>query len=371
MPDNVEAAADWLRAGTGPAAHSLDLQLHGLSLRIRCGNAVLLAELRDYFRPVCGHSDAEGVSIEVYDCAPPQTQPRWRDWPREAGKSGRKDAYLDLPGGRLILKVRTGMVFLQSEHALVVRGPCSEHPNQIINFVNAQYMNFLQQQGWLLCHAAAVDINGYGIVVAGLSGGGKSTLMLRLMEYPGACFVSNDRLLLRRRGDEVEALGIPKMPRINPGTLVHNPRLEQLLPTQRREELLAMPPAELWNLEEKHDVIIESAYGMDRVRFATRAETLIVLNWSGESKQPVSIRERSDGLGAGLAAAVMKSPGPFYQLADGTPYPESASLQTDDYLRVFEPAEVLEVIGCIDFDRVAEQLFERIDQRIQQRGHET
>ena len=95
---------------------------------------------------------------------------RFVDWAREPGKKGRKDAYVDLTDGRLVRKVRTGLLFLQRDGAVIAAGPCRQHPNQVINFVNAQYMNRLQQQGWLICHAAALTANERAIGFAGFSG---------------------------------------------------------------------------------------------------------------------------------------------------------------------------------------------------------
>ena len=50
-------------------------------------------------------------------------------------------------------------------------------------------MNWLQHRQWLICHASALAAEGHGFAVAGLSGGGKSTLMLNLLDR-----ASSDRL---------------------------------------------------------------------------------------------------------------------------------------------------------------------------------
>ena len=60
--------------------------------------------LRDYFAHVPAPDAASRPDLELIaiESAPPEP-PDWDfvDWKREPGKTGRKDAYLDLPDGRL------------------------------------------------------------------------------------------------------------------------------------------------------------------------------------------------------------------------------------------------------------------------------
>ena len=100
------------------------------------------------------------LSATGFDFGGAHDGPEFIDWAREPGKTGRKDSYLDLDGGRLVRKVRTGMVFLQSAGERIAAGPCLRYDNQVINFINAQYMNWLQNQGWLICHASGLVTGG-------------------------------------------------------------------------------------------------------------------------------------------------------------------------------------------------------------------
>ena len=173
----------------------LCLRLLNYTLALRSNSARLLERLQRYFshvlEPSCEHARAELLAIDrdVVDAGMD-----FVDWKREPGKTGRKDAIHDIPGGRLVHKVRTGMLFLQSPQALVASGPCVEYDNQVINFINSQFLNWLQNDGYLLCHASALSRNGHGLAIAGLSGGGKSTLMLNLMEDASTVYVTNDRM---------------------------------------------------------------------------------------------------------------------------------------------------------------------------------
>ena len=190
---------------------SLDLDLDGYIIRIRSNHAPVIERLADYFSHVpraTAKPDIEILAIEreVFD---PGLE--FTDWAREPGKSGRKDACYDIPGARVVLKVRTGMLFLQSAELRIAAGPCRQYDNQVINFINSQYMNWLQQHDWLICHAAALCAGEHGLAIAGFSGGGKSTLMLHILERDRTAFLSNDRVFIRRGGEGLQMRGIAKL----------------------------------------------------------------------------------------------------------------------------------------------------------------
>ena len=351
----AEQFAENILSGFELQPGSLMLNLDGYQLGIRSNSTALINRLSGYFRHVLSlqepdskTSTDEVICLEapVYDAGVEFT-----DWKREPGKTGRKDAYHDLADARLVLKVRTGMLFLQHETHRLVIGPCNEYDNQVINFINAQYMNWLQQHGALICHASALVLNKRCMAIAGFSGGGKSTLMLHMLEDDAVKYLTNDRLFLSHSSDGIMATGIPKLPRVNPGTIINNERLKSMLDKQRIEELQAMPKEALWHLEEKYDVDVTSVYGDEKILTHALMDTLLILNWSFDSEEtcriePVDIRERAE-----LLEAVMKSPGPFYQFADHSFYQDDMQQDPQDYLEYLNGIRVLEATGKVDFDR--------------------
>lgn len=334
-------------------AAGLDLLVGDFPLRIDSNSPRLVEQLADYMQHLPRTPSNDARRMLVVDRDVPEIDLPFADWPREAGKAGRKDAWCDVPGGRLVRKVRTGMLFLQSGTHLVAAGPCLANPNQVINFINAQYMNHLQQQDWLLCHASALCGPGGALAVAGLSGGGKSTLMLHLMEGEGWRFLANDRLLVRREVDgSVAARGIPKLPRINPGTLVSIPRLRTLAEPEQCERWAALPRARLWELEEKHDVPVTGLYGPDRISQDSVLRELLVLNWQHDVEAPVEVTEVDIAARADLLGAVMKGAGPFGQFADGRCLAPGSAPDPGRYLDALRGVRVCEVTGRIDFGRL-------------------
>jgi HprK-related kinase B len=328
---------------------AVTLNLNGYRIALRSNSRQLLQHLQQYFSHVVvsGSADIEVICIDADKAI---THFEFIDWKREPGKTGRKDAYCDLDDGRIVLKVRTGMQFLQHEKYRIALGPCNEYDNQVINFINAQYMNWLQQNGALICHASGLVVNGRCMGIAGFSGGGKSTLMLHMLDDDEVHYLTNDRLFLSRKDHGVLATGIPKLPRINPGTIVNNPRLKPILDDQRCQELLAMPQEELWHLEEKYDVDVEQVYGKGKITSQQRMDAFVILNWSFKADRACSIDRVDISQRPELLKAVMKSPGPFYQFADGRFFHDDMELPEQEYLDYLQDLTVFEVTGKVDFE---------------------
>jgi len=351
MSHDLESVATALQGGATLCDDALHLAMGKCTLRLRSNSAQLITGLRDYFDHVASDpvDEPEMDLVAIERAAPEIPGLSFIDWKREPGKSGRKDAYADLPGGRAILKVRTGMVFLQSENHRIAAGPCLEYDNQVINFINAQYMNWLQHRHWLICHASGLVRNGLCLGMAGFSGGGKSTLMLNLLEHEGVAYLTNDRLFIRPNKSSIAARGIPKLPRINPGTIVHNKRLQPLIEPQRREQLLRLPPQELWDLEEKYDVHVERFYGPNSIVPKAPLSSFLVLNWQRGSDAPLRVSQVDLAARRDLLGAIMKSPGPFYQRADGSFQRDDEPFNEEAYLDSLLGVSVYEASGGVDF----------------------
>jgi HprK-related kinase B len=351
----LETIGTRLMGGATLCPDTLTLHLHGCNISVRSNSAELVKQLRHYFGHVSGDSCPVDMEVIAIESAEPQLGLEFTDWKREPGKTGRKDSYHELTDGRLVRKVRTGMVFLQSEQLRIAAGPCIANDNQVINFINAQYMNWLQHRGWLICHAAGLVRNGQALAIAGFSGGGKSTLMLHLLAQghrlaQGSMqYLTNDRLFIKGSGAQVTAAGIPKLPRVNPGTIVHNPALHGLISPQQRQQFLALPGDELWHLEQKYDVYIDSVFGEDRIARSASLGTVLILNWSRDASESMQVQTIDLSRRRELLSAIMKSPGPFYQYPDGTFLQDTTPADESPYLEALDGVQVVEATGRIDF----------------------
>lgn len=340
-----------------PARHSLWLEFAGCEIQVRSNSEPLLTALRDYFGDlVQPDRDAKpDVLIRAHEAPAPDFGHALLDWPREAGKVGQKEQFFDLPDGRVVFKVRTGMQFLLGRDDLVAVGPCLANNNQIINFINSQCISRRLHEGWSLCHAAGVALHspgggGRGIGIAARAGAGKSTLALHLISS-GLSFVSNDRLLIRNGRGGAEMAGVPKMPRVNPGTLLNNPDLWGILAPARQRELEQLPREQIWDLEEKYDVLVDRVYGKGRTLYRADLVGLVILNWSWKDSSaqtrfvPVELAARRD-----LLELVMKSPGVFQRDAGGRSASETARPEPVRYLEAVRQTRIWEVTGRPQFD---------------------
>jgi len=355
----AEEAANRMMGNAAMCGDALYLGLGECTICLRSNSADLIAGLSEYFGHVVIAAADPDMEIVAVEREAPDIGVDFVDWKREPGKSGRKDAYFDLPSARMVLKVRTGMVFLQSETHRIAAGPCLKYDNQVINFINAQYMNWLQNRGWLICHASGLVKGGNCLAIAGFSGGGKSTLMLRLMDDPEVSYLTNDRLFVYRNGG-TRAVGIPKLPRINPGTIVHNEALHGLLTAEQREAFLAMPPEELWHVEDKYDVHVDRVYGKGRIVVHAPLASFLVLNWERNSAEPMSVVQVDLGDRRDLLSAIMKSPGPFYQFADGRFFTDTMALDEEAYLAALQDVAIYEAKGGVDFDALCRHCIEEL-----------
>jgi len=357
-PGQLDDFAKTLYGGARLVDTALYLALGECTLCIRSNTRAHIEQLTRYFSHVVSQKSVADIEIVAIERDEPNLDIEFIDWKREPGKTGRKDSYHDFDGGRLVRKVRTGMVFLQSETQRIAAGPCIGHDNQVINFINAQYMNWLQNRGWLICHAAGLVENGRTLGIAGFSGGGKSTLMLHMLENPAVRYLTNDRLFIRRLNSMVRAAGIHKLPRVNPGTIVHNPRLHSLIPAAEREALLALTNDQLWEIEDKYDVLIDDLYGPGRFAIESPLGAFLVLNWKRNSAQPLELQRVDLADRRDLLSAIMKSPGPFYQFADGNFFADDMPMNERAYIETLAHVAVYEASGGIDFEAMAKRINE-------------
>ncbi len=340
--------------------YALPLTFNGLTIRVLADHPAILDHLEVYY---AGLTASGLLPKEVHTLDQPEL-PVWlldqqadtsgREWTAvtraKTSALGLKEAYVDTPQGRWIHKVRTGMVLFQSLTAPAAIGELNKHSSQVINFINNQFLNHHQRHGYLLGHASAFDIDGNVTAIAASSGGGKSTLMLKALETAKARFLSNDRILFKPENDQVSVIGVAKHPRVNPGTLINSPRLSDILPTEERDRFTGMPKSQLWDIEQKYDVLIPNAYGEGKTALSGTLKHLILLDWALDATAPTALSSVDIPQTPEALDGLRKSPGPFFQHVDGHFPPEQAQ-SAKVYAEHLERVEVLRLTDAIDFER--------------------
>jgi HprK-related kinase B len=162
----------------------------------------------------------------------------------------------------------------------------------------------------------------------------------------GADFVSNDRLMIQKAPDGLDMCGVAKMPRINPGTILHNPTLVGLLSEKEHRHFSALEPDELRSLEHKYDASIEALYGTGRFKLKAPMTALVILNWQSNG-EPMRIAPFEADQRPDLLPAFMKATGLFYLPGGDCRMPEPLAANYVDFL---SRAALWEFSGGINFE---------------------
>ncbi|WP_053062113.1 HprK-related kinase B [Desulfovibrio sp. TomC] len=320
--------------------YTLDLLLAGVRLAVGTNSPALAEALARHYAEFPGDGGEPDVAVWAIDGDSPRFDLPFALY----GESGAKEEYVDLPDGRVVRKRRTGLWLVFGPAGNYVLGPCAEQPQQVVNAINARLADFELCRGARLLHAAGVATASAGLAISGFAGAGKSTLALEIMRH-GADFLTNDRVLVNADASGLYLTGIARAPRVNPGTILANDRLESLLPEDERAAYAGLPKRELWGLERKYDVPIAACFGPGRVRLRARLTALVVLAWKpgggALEAQWTTLVQRSE-----LLPALVKDLGVLFGHG---PLPADV----DGYLTLLGQCPVLAVSGGVDFPRAA------------------
>ncbi len=349
-----DLAEDFTRRMSAP--YELFLDLGGCRIQVSTNEAGLRDELADYFKEFAAAEGEADIDVIALECPAPDLGLAYEIKQPDPGKTRIKEEFADLLDGRAVRKRLTGMVFLFGQGINLALGPCLSNPNQVINFINNRFLEKKLNEGCLLGHAAGIVRNGRGLSLAGFSGMGKSTLAMSCLSR-SADFVSNDRILAEQNEDAVVMYGVPKQPRVNPGTLLNNPDLTGVIEPENREAFLALPPEELWKLERKYDALIDECYGPGRFVLRAPMNGLVILNWRLDSG-PLVIKRTDPRKRADLLPAFMKDTGLFYLASDkGARTDRTLAAYADMLAR----CDLIEMSGGVDFDIAADACLEYLE----------
>ena len=261
------------------ASEAVFVSFLGIPFTIQTNSHDLASKVRSYFSTWLSENEAPNSHViyafqgnGIYD------QNKLLDVSRREGKRI-KEAYYDNDDGRVVLKKRTGATLYIKDGERYLVGNLVLHLNQLVNVLDEVFEEDFMDRGYLLFHASAVaDMEGRGILLVSASGAGKSTLALALVER-GLRFLSNDRVLARFEDERVHLIGVPKKPRINPGTILSLSSLNHIISDEERSMYGALDKDELWQLEHKYDADVEEIFGEGTFTLEAMLSSIYILNW--------------------------------------------------------------------------------------------
>lgn len=334
-----------------PATRQLQLTFNDFVITIVVNDKTLAAKLEHYFFEFIVHQPQPytDTTITVHNTPDFSLPYRYTQAPPTATQRKIKHEYVDLPEGRVVHHLRTGMHYLIGSQQNCIIGPCLQYKNQVVNFINSRFINNKVDNGYLLGHAAGVTANGRGMVIAGNSGAGKSTLALHMLTN-GANFVSNDRVLLHHNSD-THFYGTVQQPRINPGTAFFNPNLKNILSPEYCKQLEHMDTEALWKLEHKYDALIPECYGRHRFIPHAPLSGVAIINWN-HNTQPIIFEELTAEDATEYLGCIMKKNDALH-VPTNKDYTEPA---INDYIQALDDTPVFIIRGGVDFSKATKNL---------------
>lgn len=338
-------------ASEAKAPHRLNLNFDRVNFTFRTNSKELCDELSSYFQPfVENEKSAEAIEVVAIEEENLNLDLDYTLRPPGPGKTKKKEEYFDFSDGRVIRKIQTGLHFFANDDVNLAVGECCKNPNQIINFINNRFIEYKMHQGHLLFHSSAISSGDRGVAISGMSGKGKSTLCLHAMGE-GLTYISNDRVLVGPHDNQLEMLGVPKLPRINPGTIVTNDKLSSMISAEEREKFLSLPKQELWELELKYDVDVEKVYGEGSFKLHAPFNALIILDWNLKGTDSTQVEKLDLATRPDLMPSFMKDNGVYNM----HPYKEDV-LSEKAYAKLLAGTPLYLVRGKVDFHFMAKRI---------------
>jgi hypothetical protein len=205
------------------AAH---YDVFGRRIAIACSSDTLDAFVQDRWQPFLCDPTSTGDTADVIFCVNAGTSSRLHEWQF----------------------FNNGHLLVIADDRRLITGSFSRRPWQIYieafdrsdedtyyYLLEPLLLMVLARLNLVHWHSAAVSLNGAGILLAGVSGSGKSTTTLNFLQA-GYAFVADDEVFLEQREDGVTALGVDSSLYATDATLAMFPRLEHLktMPQVRR-----------------------------------------------------------------------------------------------------------------------------------------
>ncbi|MET8183932.1 hypothetical protein [Streptomyces sp. NPDC005336] len=123
----------------------------------------------------------------------------------------RPDPSSHLPQDHLYARDATGLLHI------VLHPGTDRGERYALRVIREVILRCAEHRGWTAFHAAAAAVDGHGVLIAGASGAGKTTVLSALAAHRRADLIGSDRVLVTERAAHL--VGVPLSVRIAGGTL--------------------------------------------------------------------------------------------------------------------------------------------------------
>jgi hypothetical protein len=226
------------------AGDSLSLEYASLGVRITCRDAAPLAWLQEFVTPA--FRLGAGGALVQRDVALEFDRARYADLVRSRPEHAadidcftldqrfaRCPFWLDESGHRLIHDIQAEAIYVVADRAgslrILAASDTAAARLALLRVVRELATAYALRQGQVHLHAAAVEVQGTVVAIAGPRRSGKSTLLLHALASGAASYVTGDRLLVGQVGDRLEARGMPTIVALREGTVDYFPELRSRL----------------------------------------------------------------------------------------------------------------------------------------------
>jgi HprK-related kinase B len=136
-----------------PVKDVVHLQFGNCGIRVQSNSGRVISELRQYFSAFVSQPTAADRIVSVHQADDASVVLPFNIRQPNPKKTRIKEEFADIPGGRIVRKKLTGMVFIFGGNDHVVIGPCLKNMNQVVNFINNRYIEWQLCRGGILGHA--------------------------------------------------------------------------------------------------------------------------------------------------------------------------------------------------------------------------
>lgn len=271
-------------AGERGTMRTLLFAIHDVPFAVRSDDAATIAHVarlvRRYGDGAAQAATGEQRVLVAVQGTPRLDRDRLREVPRRNESKPARTMTAEVDGGRVIYRRDTGVLTEIRPDQWTVTGDLRAHPGEVTRTLDAMLSLALVERGYLTLKGSALVRGGDGSGVALLDGpdAARRALAVTLVAQ-GFRWVTEDLLLVRVAGGEIEMRGLPGLLRLGPAAMLAHPALAAALTDEERTRYRGQSWRELRELDVRYTVDAIEAFGETHLAPGGTLRTAVALRW--------------------------------------------------------------------------------------------